>query len=76
VAAVASPPGVGTAVVNGTDIVYTSVVGSSGAVQFSFTLANAFGVSAPATATVNVDPVPVVGAHSATVAAARRSRST
>lgn len=68
-AAVASPPSVGTAAVNGTDIVYTSVVGSSGVVTFNFTLANAFGVSAPATATVNVNPMPVAGAHSATVAA-------
>ncbi len=69
VAAVASSPSVGTAVVSGTDIVYSSVIGSSGAVSFNFTLANAFGVSAPATATINVNPMPVTGTHSATVAA-------
>ncbi|AIY41596.1 Fibronectin type III domain protein [Collimonas arenae] len=67
--AIVSPPSVGTAAVSGTDIIYTSVIGSSGDIKFSYTLANAFGVSAPVTATVSVNPMPVVGAHSATVAA-------
>ncbi len=69
VAAVVSPPSAGTAVVNGTDILYTSVIGSSGDIRFSYTLANAFGVSAPVTATISVNPMPVAGAHSATVSA-------
>ncbi|MEO6920605.1 MAG: putative Ig domain-containing protein [Collimonas sp.] len=67
--AIVSPPSAGTAAVSGTDIIYTSVVGSSGDIKFSYTLANAFGVSAPVMATVSVNPMPVVGAHSATVAA-------
>jgi large repetitive protein len=67
--AIVSPPSAGTAAVSGTDIVYTSVVGSSGDIKFSYTLANAFGASAPVTATISVNPMPVVGAHSASVAA-------
>jgi uncharacterized protein YhjY with autotransporter beta-barrel domain len=69
VAAVVSPPSAGTTAVSGTDIVYTSVVGSSGDIRFSYTLANAFGASAPVTATISVNPMPVAGAHSATVSA-------
>jgi len=62
-------PSVGAVTVNGTDIVYTSVIGSSGAVKFSYTLANAFGASAAVTATITVNPMPVVGTHSASVLA-------
>ncbi|WP_211453034.1 putative Ig domain-containing protein [Collimonas antrihumi] len=67
--AIVTPPSAGTAVVSGTDIIYTSVVGSSGDIKFSYTLANAFGASAPVTATVSVNPMPMAGAHSATVSA-------
>ena len=52
--AIASTPGSGTAVVSGTDIVYTSVAGFSGSVQFSYTLTNAFGTSAPIIANITV----------------------
>lgn len=67
--AIVSPPSSGTAVVNGTDIIYTPVVGTSGDIQFSYTLANVFGVSAPVTATIHVNPMPVAGTHSATIIA-------
>ncbi|MFJ9534771.1 autotransporter domain-containing protein [Herbaspirillum sp. NPDC101396] len=44
--AIAAAPGSGTAVVSGTDIIYTAAAGFSGSVQFSYTLTNAFGTSA------------------------------
>ncbi|AMP09949.1 autotransporter beta-domain protein [Collimonas arenae] len=66
---IVTPPSAGTAAVSGTDIVYTSVVGSSGDIKFTYTLANAFGASAPVTATVSVNPMPTAGVHSATVSA-------
>ncbi|SFA99020.1 Putative Ig domain-containing protein [Collimonas sp. OK607] len=68
-AVVVSAPSAGTTAVSGTDIVYTSAVGSSGDIRFSYTLANAFGASAPVTAIISVNPMPVAGAHNATVSA-------
>lgn len=62
-------PTSGTAVVSGTDIVYTSVSGYSGNVVISYTLSNAFGTSAPITATVTVGAKPVATNQSASGAA-------
>lgn len=64
---IVSPPATGTAIVSGTDMVYTSSVGGSGNVSFTFTLTNAFGVSAPATVTIHLNPIPIAVARSATV---------
>ncbi|KQZ57518.1 hypothetical protein ASD53_07745 [Lysobacter sp. Root559] len=52
-------PSVGTAVVGGTNIVYTPPASASGTVTIGYTLNNAFGPSAPLTATITVNPVPV-----------------
>ena len=52
-------PSVGTAVVAGTNIVYTPPASASGTVTIGYTLNNAFGPSAPLTATITVNPVPV-----------------
>ncbi|WP_053200435.1 Ig-like domain-containing protein [Herbaspirillum hiltneri] len=66
-------PTSGNAVVGGTDIVYTAAAGFSGNVQFTYTLSNVFGASAPVTATISVGAVPVAvnqsisGAAGATV---------
>lgn len=62
-------PASGTAVVSGTDIVYTSVSGYSGNVVISYTLGNAFGTSATITATVTVGARPVAVSQSASGAA-------
>ncbi len=59
VVAMAAQPATGTATVSGTDIVYTPPANASGKVSFTYTIANAFGVSAPATVTVTVNPMPV-----------------
>ena len=63
-------PASGSAVVSGTDIVYTAAAGFSGNVQFTYTLSNAFGASLPITATVAVGAVPVAASQSASGAAA------
>ncbi|UHQ25056.1 putative Ig domain-containing protein [Lysobacter sp. 5GHs7-4] len=52
-------PSTGTAVVSGTNIIYTPPASASGTVTIGYTLNNAFGPSAPLTATVTVNPVPV-----------------
>lgn len=67
--ALVSVPSSGTASVSGTDIIYTAAVGFSGTTQFTYTLTNAFGTSAPITATVNIGIVPVAGNQSASGAA-------
>ena len=59
----ASQPASGTAVVTGQDIVYTPTIDASGPVSFTYTLSNRFGVSQPATITVQVHPVPQVVAQ-------------
>jgi uncharacterized protein YhjY with autotransporter beta-barrel domain len=51
---IAGAPGSGTAVVSGTDIIYTAAAGFSGSVQFSYTLTNAFGTSAPVIVNITV----------------------
>jgi len=56
---IVTPPTVGTAVVNGTNIVYTPPATASGTVTFVYTLNNASGPSAPLTATITVNPLPV-----------------
>ncbi|WP_050478275.1 putative Ig domain-containing protein [Herbaspirillum rhizosphaerae] len=62
-------PASGSAVVNGTDIVYTAAAGFTGNVQFTYTLSNVFGASALVTATVSASAVPVVSNQSVAVAA-------
>jgi outer membrane autotransporter protein len=52
-------PASGTAVVQGTDIVYTANADASGTVGIDFTLSNAFGISQPAHVTVTVNARPV-----------------
>ncbi|WP_162258305.1 autotransporter domain-containing protein, partial [Frateuria sp. Soil773] len=61
--AIASNPSSGTAAVSGQDIVYTPTIDASGPVSFTYTLSNPFGVSQPATVTVQVNPVPQVVAQ-------------
>ena len=63
VAAVVTAPSSGTTTINGTDIVYTAAANASGQIKFDYTLANAFGVSTPVSATVNINPLPVTGSH-------------
>lgn len=66
---VVTPPSAGTLTISGTDMVYTPSADAAGAVTFDFTLSNAFGVSAPARATITVNPIPVAPALSAQVLA-------
>ncbi|WP_267225594.1 putative Ig domain-containing protein [Dyella silvae] len=56
---ITSPPSTGTATVAGMDIVYTPPANASGPVSFGYSVANAFGPSAPANATVTVNPLPL-----------------
>jgi outer membrane autotransporter protein len=63
--AIAKAPTSGSAVVSGTDIIYTSDAAGSGQVGFTYTVANAFGTSLPGTATITVDARPVAAPHSA-----------
>ena len=65
VVAIAKAPTSGSAVVSGTDIIYTSDAAGSGQVGFTYTVANAFGTSLPGTATITVDARPVAAPHSA-----------
>ncbi|MFC5742326.1 Ig-like domain-containing protein [Dyella tabacisoli] len=67
--AIATAPASGVASVSGTDIVYTAPADASGHVSFSYTVANAFGVSLPATVAVTVNPLPVAAALTATAIA-------
>jgi len=66
---VTSPPTSGTAVVQGTDIVYTADPNASGTFGFDFTLSNAFGASQPAHATITVNARPVAPNLTASVIA-------
>ena len=68
-ATLVSPPSSGTAVVQGTDIVYTADANASGTYGFDFTLSNAFGTSQPARATVTVNARPVAQNLTASVIA-------
>lgn len=52
-------PATGTTTVSGTNITYTPLATASGAVSIVYTLNNAYGASAPVTATITVNPVPV-----------------
>lgn len=65
--AIVAAPTVGTAVVSGTNIVYTAPADATGAQHFTYTVSNAFGISQPATVTVTVEARPVAVALSATV---------
>ncbi|QWT18978.1 autotransporter domain-containing protein [Bacillus sp. NP157] len=68
-AAVVTPPTSGTAVVQGTDIVYTASADASGTLGFDYTVSNAFGASQPAHVTLTVNPLPVAPALTGTVVA-------
>jgi uncharacterized protein YhjY with autotransporter beta-barrel domain len=59
--AIASPPSAGTAVVSGQNIVYTPAANQAvtANITFTYTVANSFGVSAPGTVTITVNPVPL-----------------
>ncbi|MFD1295586.1 putative Ig domain-containing protein [Lysobacter gummosus] len=52
-------PSSGTAVVQGTQILYTPAADTVGAIALTYTLNNAFGPSAPITSTITVNAVPV-----------------
>jgi len=58
-AAVTTKPATGAAQVRGTSLIYMAAADGSGKVTFDYTLSNAFGASAPATVTLQVNPVPV-----------------
>jgi uncharacterized protein YhjY with autotransporter beta-barrel domain len=58
-AAITAAPTSGTAVVQGTDIVYTADPNASGTFGLDYTLSNAFGTSQPAHVTLTVNPRPV-----------------
>lgn len=64
-----NPPSSGTAVVQGTDIVYTADPNASGTYGFDFTLSNAFGTSQAAHATITVNARPVAPNLTASVIA-------
>ncbi len=64
-AAITSAPTSGTAVVQGTDIVYTADPNASGTFGLDYTLSNAFGTSQPAHVTLSVNPRPVAPALTA-----------
>jgi outer membrane autotransporter protein len=68
-ATVTNPPSSGTAVVQGTDIVYTADPNASGTFGFDFTLSNPFGTSQPAHATITVNARPVAPNLTASVIA-------
>ncbi len=60
--AIAANPDHGVAAVSGETIVYTAAGDYAGTDSFTYTLANPFGVSAPATVTVTVNPAPMTAA--------------
>jgi outer membrane autotransporter protein len=66
---IVGPPATGSVAIQGTDAIYTAAADASGAITFDFTLSNAFGASAPARATVEVNPVPVAPSLTATALA-------
>ena len=69
--AIATPPGQGTAVVSGLDIVYTAPTTASPTVSFTYIASGPGGDSAPATVTVTVNPLPVAPALTATTGPAQ-----
>ncbi|HUA79618.1 MAG TPA: putative Ig domain-containing protein [Dyella sp.] len=69
--AIVKAPSSGTATVSGNAINYSAEATASGQVTFTYTLANAFGVSLPATVTVTVDPRPIVASQSVSSIAGR-----
>lgn len=69
--AVTTAPASGTAVVQGTDIIYTAAADASGALGFDYIVSNPFGASKPAHVTLNVNPMPVAPTLSTTVIAGR-----
>ncbi|UPG93877.1 autotransporter domain-containing protein [Luteibacter aegosomatissinici] len=68
-AAVVTPPTSGTAVVQGTDIVYTAAADASGSLGFDYTVSNVFGASQPAHVALTVNPMPVAPSLAGTVVA-------
>ncbi|MGH8085780.1 MAG: putative Ig domain-containing protein [Lysobacter sp.] len=66
---VTAPPADGEVVIDGTRISYTPPAAAQGDVAITYTLANAYGASAPVTSTITVDPLPIAAAHRATVLA-------
>jgi uncharacterized protein YhjY with autotransporter beta-barrel domain len=70
--AIAAAPASGTATVSGTKITYTPAAGQTvkTTVTFTYTVSNAFGPSAPATATITVNPIPVTAPPQTVVAQA------
>ncbi|MDR0213063.1 MAG: autotransporter domain-containing protein [Comamonas sp.] len=58
--AISTPPGTGTAAVQGMNLIYTPAATMAGAVHFAYTLSNSTGVSLPIAVTVQVNPVPIV----------------
>ncbi len=64
--AIVSAPGHGTAIVSGTDIVYTPGASFTGSDSLQYTASGPGGTSAPALVTVNVRPRPVAVAQSVT----------
>ena len=60
--ALASSPAAGAATVSGQQITYAAPAGFSGSTSFTYTLSNAFGTSAPITASITVNPMPAPGA--------------
>lgn len=57
---VSTPPGSGTVVVQGMNLIYTPVATMAGPVSFAYTLSNSTGPSLPVPVTVQVNPVPMV----------------
>ncbi|MGK5049962.1 putative Ig domain-containing protein [Janthinobacterium sp. RB2P8] len=67
--AITTQPASGTATVSGMDIIYTPGINTSGDISIGYTLSNVFGISAPVTSTISVNPMPQVTSQSATVVA-------
>ncbi|MDW5442299.1 putative Ig domain-containing protein [Polaromonas sp. SM01] len=67
--AISTPPAHGSAVVNGLSVVYTPANNYAGTDTLRYTATGPGGTSAPATVTISINPVPLAGAHSATVRA-------
>jgi outer membrane autotransporter protein len=57
--AIVGAPGSGSTQISGTDILFTAAANSPATVEFTYTLSNAFGTSAPASVVVAVNPMPV-----------------
>lgn len=66
---IVTQPVSGSVTVEGTDAVYTAAADASGQVNFDYTLSNVFGASTPVRATINVNPMPVAPALTASAMA-------